>query len=95
MFTYDSGDGWYPRSLDAVRAKAVELLGQEQFDKALVDPWIGQYIQTSTRIYGQTLQTGKGGIPKMIFGSRWVIPEPNNSDDLVSILQKSLGVPNP
>jgi uncharacterized membrane protein len=95
MFTFDSGDGWYPRSLDAVRAKAVELLGQEQFDKALTDPWIGQYIQTSTRIYGQTLQTGKGGIPKMIFGSRWVIPEPSNSDDLVSILQKSLGVPNP
>jgi hypothetical protein len=52
-------------------------------------------MKTCIRIYGQTLQSGKGGIPKMIFGSHWVIPEPYNADDLVNILQKSLGVPIP
>ena len=95
MFTYESGDRWHPRSLENARAKAVELVGHAKFDKALVDPWIGQYVQTSVRIYGKTIQSGNGGVPKLIFGSRWIIPEPNNLDDLVMILQKSLSVPKP
>jgi uncharacterized membrane protein len=95
MFTFESGDSWHPRSLETARAKAVELIGQATFDAAWNDPWIGQYLKTSIRIYGKTIQNGRGGIPKLIFGSRWVIPEPYNADDLVMILQKSLAVPTP
>ena len=95
MFTYESGDGWYPRSPEAVRAKAVELVGKDAFDVAMADSWINEYLQTGIQIYGQTIQDGKGGIPKMVYGSQWVIPEPSNADDLVMILQQSLGVPAP
>jgi len=95
MFTFESGDRWSPRSLETARAKAIELVGQAKFDEAWSDPWIERYMQTCIRIYGQTIQSGKGGIPKLIFGSRWVIPEPSNADDLVMILQKSLAVPMP
>jgi hypothetical protein len=95
MFTFESGDSWHPRSLEAARAKAVELVGQVKFDAAWSDQWIGQYMQTCIRIYGQTIRSGNGGIPKLIFGSRWVIPQPNNADDLIMILQKSLAVPRP
>ena len=52
-------------------------------------------IQTCIRIYGQTIGNGNGGVPKLIFGSHWVIPELNNANDLVMILQKNLGVPKP
>lgn len=95
MFSFESGNRWQPRSPDAARAKAVELVGQTNFDAARDDPWIYHYMQTSTRIYGQTIQNGKGGVPKLVFGSRWVIPELYSADDLVLILQKSLAVPIP
>jgi len=95
MFTFESGDRWLPRSLEAARVKAVEMVGLDKMNAALADPWIDQYLQASTRIYGQTLQNGSGGIPKMIYGTRWVIPQPYSSDDLVKILQNSLGVPQP
>ncbi len=95
MFTFESGDRWRPRGLEPARAKAVELVGQSTFDAAWTDPWIGQYLQTSVRIYGQTIHEGKGGVPRLVFGSRWVIPEPSDADDLVMILQKSLAVPIP
>ena len=95
MFSYDSGDRWRPRSLDAARAKAVELVGQAKFDAALANPWIDEYMKTSIRIYGGTMQGGAGGVPKLVFGTRWVSPEPDNTDDLVSILQNRLAVPNP
>lgn len=95
MFTFESGDSWLPRSLEATRTKAIELVGREKFDKYIEDPWIGTYLQTTTQLYGQTLQNGMGGIPKLIFGSRWVIPQPESYDELVVILQKSLAVPMP
>ncbi len=95
MFTFESGDRWRPRDPDSARAKAIELVGQAEFDAAWSDPWIAQYIQTSVRIYGQTIQNGKGGVPKLVFGSHWVIPQPINTDDLIMILQNSLEVPKP
>ena len=57
----------------------------------MADPWIDRYMQTSIRLYGET----GNGVPKLVYGSRWVIPEPYSADDLVSILQDSLAVPRP
>lgn len=92
MFSFESGDRWRPRELDAARAKAIELVGQEEFDAAWADPWIGGYLESSTQIYGRTIQSGHGGVPKLVFGSRWVIPQPYSADDLVTILRNSLAV---
>jgi len=91
MFSLESGDLWHPRTLDAARAKAVELVGQAKFDTARADPWIDRYLQTCVQIYGQT----GTGVPKLVFGSRWVTLEPHDADDLVMILHGSLGVPKP
>ncbi|MFN8206838.1 MAG: vitamin K epoxide reductase family protein [Bacteroidales bacterium] len=95
MFTYESGDRWHPRKLEIARAKAIELVGQAEFEKAMSEPWINSCLQRSVEIFGQTLKNGKGGIPKLIYGSRWLIPEPENTDDLIRILQQSLGLPDP
>lgn len=95
MFTYDSGDRWFPRTLQAAKAKAIELVGSAKLDAALSNPWIKQYIQTCIRIFGRTLQNGNGGIPKLIYGSRWVIPEPDNAETLILMLQTSLDLPQP
>jgi uncharacterized membrane protein/protein-disulfide isomerase len=92
MFSLESGDRWHPRNLDAARAKAVELVGQAKFDAANRDPWIDRYLQTSVRIYGDT---GGNAIPKFVFGSLWVTPQPQDADDLVSILHSSLALPEP
>jgi len=95
MFSFDSGDKWQPRSLDEVKTKGIELLGQAKFDTAMSDPRVDKYLQTCVQIYGKTVQNGKGGVPKLVFGSHWVIPETASADDLMSILQKSLNIPKP
>jgi hypothetical protein len=94
MFSPEPGHLWRPRSLDAATAKAVELIGRERFDAARADTWIDRYMQTSVRIYGDTIQGGNA-VPKLVFGSRWVTPEPNDADELVKILQDNLAVPRP
>jgi hypothetical protein len=95
MFSDEAGKTWQPRDLAATRAKAVELIGQSKLDAAASDPWIQEYMQACIQRYGQTIQNGKGGVPKLIFGERWVLPEPRDVDDLIMILQKMLGVPKP
>jgi uncharacterized membrane protein len=95
MFSFESGDRWQPRSLDAARAKAVELVGQAKFEAAQSDPWIERYLQNSIRIYGGTIQNGNNAVPKLVFGSRWVTPEPNDAAGLVLIMHDSLAVPKP
>ncbi len=95
MYSSEPGNSWHPRSPEAARAKAVELVGQKKFDAALSAPWIGKYMQTCIRIFGQTLKNGSGGVPKMILGTHWVIPEPRSANDLVRILQKTLDMPKP
>ena len=65
------------------------------FDAAHADPWIDRYLQSSVRIYGATMQGGTGGTPKLVFGPHWLNPQPANAGELISILQTSLGVPQP
>lgn len=86
LFAYESGDRWQPRSLAAARARAVELVGEAQFAAAQADPWINQYLQTAVRIYGNTAQGGNRAVPKLVYNSRWVIPEANDADELLGML---------
>jgi hypothetical protein len=92
MFSLESGDRWRPRSVDAARAMAVELVGRTKYDAARSDPWVNHYLETSVRIFGEA---GANALPKLVFGSRWVTPQPETAEDLIEILQSSLGVPKP
>lgn len=92
MFSPEPGQIWHPRRPEAAKAKAIELVGQAKFDAAQSNPWIAQYLQTSVQIFGET---GGNAVPKLIIGSHWVNPEPNDANDLVSILQTSLAIPKP
>ncbi len=94
MFSPEPGHLWQPRSLEAASAKAAELAGSEKFKAARDDRWIDNYMKTSTQIYGDSISSGNA-IPKLVFGTHWVIAEPNDLDDLVLILHANLGVPGP
>ena len=96
MFSAEPEKLWHPRSVEAARAKAIELVGQNAFDAAQADPWIERYLQTSVRIYGSTIDDESGNaVPKLVYGNRWITPEPNSTDDLIKVLQEGLGLPEP
>jgi len=94
MFSADEGRLWRPRGLDAAMAKAVDLVGRSKLEIAMADPWIDRFMQSSVEVFGNTIEGGNA-VPKLVYGSKWVTPEPNDVDDLVSILHGSLGVPLP
>jgi uncharacterized membrane protein len=92
MFSLESGDRWRPRTVEAAKARAVELVGRAKFDAALADPWVGQYLQASVRIFGNA---GAGAVPKFAFGPHWVTPESDSADDPMEVLQDALVLPKP
>jgi hypothetical protein len=93
MFSFESGDHWQPRSLAAATDQAIALVGRAEFEAARTDPWIDGHLQTSLRIFGGTARSGNTAVPKLVFGPLWVVPEPNDAADLVSIMQGSLALP--
>jgi uncharacterized membrane protein len=95
MFSFESGSDWHPRSIENASSKAIELVGRENYNAALSKPWIEQYLKTCISLFGHTLESGKGGVPKLIYGSRWIIPETTKIDELIDILQVNLSIPKP
>lgn len=95
MFTFETGSRWESRTPEAARGKAIELVGQPAFESALKDSWIDGYIESCVQLFGHTMQGGKGGIPKLVYGSRWVIPQPENTDNLMDIVQTSFSLQKP
>jgi len=92
MFTFESGARWRPRSPENARSKAIELAGRQEFEKAWSDPWLDEYIEKSVLLYGTTLAGGKGGVPRLFYGNRWVIPDAIDAGELEMILRNTLGV---
>ncbi|MGE4568479.1 MAG: vitamin K epoxide reductase family protein [Bacteroidales bacterium] len=93
MFSYESGDKWHPRTLEAARAKVIGWMGQTAFQEAVGNQSVSLYLEQSVNLFGKTLMQGKGAIPRLIYGSRWVTPNPSDAADLARILQESLALP--
>jgi thiol-disulfide isomerase/thioredoxin len=95
MYSAEPEHLWRPRSLEAARAKAIELVGAAKFDAARANPWVEGYMQTSIQVYGNTIDSTGNSLPRLALGENWVTPEPNNVDDLIWVLIDSLGLPHP
>jgi uncharacterized membrane protein len=95
MFSFETGDKWVPRKPDEAMKKAIKLVGKKGLDAALTDRWIDDYAQLCLTLFGKTLQKGQGGIPRLIYRDQWVIPETENGEDFLHLLQTSLQVPTP
>ena len=94
-FTPEPERLWRPRTLENARVKADELVGREKIDTALEDPFIEQFMEESVELYGVTIDQSGASVPRLVYGSRWVSPEPNDIDDLITILNERLGLAKP
>ncbi len=93
IFAADDDGEWQPKTQDQAEEKAIQLIGTDKFNAAISSPWVDQYIQTSVKLFGQTIQTGSGGVPKLMFGQHWITPELTTADELISIMQQGLELP--
>ena len=70
-----------------IRARA--LLG-DAFGEALADPRIDTYLRKVEELFGRTSNAEKSGVPRLIHGQRWLVPETDQADALLALIRQSL-----
>ena len=88
---YLLGNGDEHAAIDPADAEAHAraLLGAD-FDSALSDPRIDSYLKKVEELFGRTSNAEKSGVPRLIHGQNWLVPETDQADELLELIRLSL-----
>ncbi len=70
-------------------ARARELFGDD-FESAIQDPRIDAYLRKVEELFGRTSNAEKSGVPRIIRGQHWLVPETDQADELLELIRLSL-----
>lgn len=77
-----------PAPADA-EARARAILG-DGFQAAVQDPRIDAYLRKVEELFGRTSNAEKSGVPRLIHGQNWLVPETDQADELLELIRLSL-----
>ena len=88
---YLLGDGDARATITPAEAesRARALLGAD-FDAAVADPRIDSYLRKVEELFGRTSNAEKSGVPRLIKGQNWLVPETDQADGLLELIRLSL-----
>ena len=70
-------------------AAARAILGSD-FAVATKDPRIDAYLRKVEELFGRTSSAEKSGVPRLIRGQKWLVPETDQADELLELIRLSL-----
>ena len=83
------GDERASIALADAEARARALLG-DGFQEAIQDPRIDAYLRKAEELFGRTSNAEKSGVPRLIHGQNWLVPETDQADELLELIRLSL-----
>ncbi|MDY6418631.1 MAG: vitamin K epoxide reductase family protein [Bacteroidales bacterium] len=88
---YLLGDGDEHATISPADAenRARALLG-DGFEAALADPRIDATLRRAEELFGRTSTSEKSGVPRLIAGQRWLVPETTDADELLELIRTEL-----
>lgn len=84
-----AGDEHAAITPEEAEKQARTLLG-DGFEAALADPRIDACLRKAEDLFGRTSAQGKGGVPRLIHGQRWLVPETDDADELLDLIRTEL-----
>ena len=84
-----SGDERVSVAPEEAEARARAILG-DGYDTAMADPRIATYLRKAEELFGRTSNREKSGIPRFIHGQHWLVPETDDVDALLGLIQFEL-----
>ena len=90
-WAYLLGDGDERAAVTPAEAesRARALLGDD-FQSAVQDPRIDAYLRKVEELFGRTSNAEKSGVPRLIHGQKWLVPETDQADELLELIRLSL-----
>lgn len=92
LFSTEEDDEWHPRKVADAREKAEKLVGRETLEAALGREEVRQAFAAFTQLFGRTTMSEKSGIPRIVHGGSWVIPEVDDVAQLKQLLLDVFGI---
>ena len=86
------GDTWKPRPVEAARNRAARLIGERRLDATMRSDRLARNFATFAELFGRTSMSGQSGIPRLIYGAGWIIPEAEDVDALKALLDEVFGI---
>ncbi|MBQ9477836.1 MAG: hypothetical protein IJU63_08655 [Bacteroidales bacterium] len=89
LFDAEASGRWRPRTVQDAAQYAARLAAGRRPDEA----WMEGYLKKCLELFGRTSIQGKGGIPRLVYGSSWVIPEVDDAAGLIRIVDELIQEP--
>lgn len=86
---FGSGDEHATVDPADAEARARVLLGPD-LETAIQDPRIDAYLRKAEELFGRTSNAEKSGVPRLIHGQNWLVPETDQADELLELIRLSL-----
>ncbi|MBQ9172283.1 MAG: vitamin K epoxide reductase family protein [Bacteroidales bacterium] len=86
LFSYEGDGGWYPRSEEEASAMAGRLSPGESLD----EEWTREYLSAALELFARTTSEGRSGIPRLVYGNKWVIPEVDDLQGFINVVENLL-----
>ena len=83
-----SGDARATVDPAEAEARARTILG-DGFQVAIQDPRIDAYLRKAEELFGRTSNAAKSGVPRLIHGQSWLVPETDQADELLELIRLS------
>ena len=83
------GDAKASVTPEEAEARARALLG-DGYDAAVADPRIAAYLRKAEELFGRTANREKSGIPRLVHGQNWLVPETDDAEALLGLIQSGL-----
>lgn len=68
----------------AAENRAREILGAD-LETALGDPRIAESLHRAYELFGRTSTSGKSGVPRLVCGREWVVPQTDSAEELLRL----------
>ena len=89
LFAADENGRWQPRKVEESAPQAAHLAAGRRPDEA----WMERYLRSCIELFGRTSIQGKGGIPRLVYGAAWVIPEVDDAEGLIRVIDELIQEP--
>ena len=86
-------DGWYPRTPEDATAMAEQIIGRDTLEQTYGNAWTAEYLRTVLELFGRTSDGSGGGIPRFVYGQRWLVPEADTIEALYGLIDNLINGP--
>jgi len=75
---------------EEARAHVAEIIGEQELESAMADIRIQNYLPRVFELFGRTSSSSKSGIPRLVYNQKWLVPETDSGDELISVIYSTL-----